>query len=119
MSDIIKKGMPKEGIEEEFSGEINFEVKNKTAVLDKIIAKYRKTTKARIDMRDGITVELENYWFNIRQSNTEPKLRLNLEANSKAMMQRMVRDLTKLISSPTRHHSYAIADIVDQEALKT
>ena len=82
------------------SGEINFEVRNKTAVLDRIIARYRKTAKARIDMRDGVTVELENYWFNIRSSNTEPKLRLNLEANSKAMMERMVQEITKLINPP-------------------
>ncbi|NIA06661.1 MAG: phosphomannomutase/phosphoglucomutase [Actinobacteria bacterium] len=84
------------------SGEINFEVHNKAAVLDKIIARYRKNAKARIDMRDGVTVELDNYWFNVRPSNTESKLRLNLEANSKAMMERMVRDLTKLISSPAK-----------------
>ena len=80
------------------SGEINFEVDNKRAVIEKLLTRYRKTPKARIDMRDGVTVELDKYWFNVRPSNTEPKLRLNLEANTKALMKQMVGELTKLIN---------------------
>ncbi len=84
------------------SGEINFEVQDKRAVLDAIVAHHRKTPKARIDTRDGVTVELEKYWFNVRPSNTESKLRLNLEANTNAMMKRMIREVTKLISGPAK-----------------
>ena len=84
------------------SGEINFEVRDKRAVLDGIIAHHRKTPNVRIDTRDGVTVELEKYWFNVRPSNTEPKLRLNLEANTNALMKRMLRDVTKLISGPAK-----------------
>jgi len=79
------------------SGEINFDVDDKQAVIEKLLTRYRKTTKARIDMRDGVTVELDKYWFNVRPSNTEPILRLNLEANTKALMKQMVRELSKLI----------------------
>ncbi len=84
------------------SGEINFEVPDKRAVLDGIIAHHRKTPNVRIDTRDGVTVELEKYWFNVRPSNTEPKLRLTLEANTNALMKRMLRDVTKLISDPAK-----------------
>ncbi len=84
------------------SGEINFEVQDKQAVLDAIVAHHRKTPKARIDTRDGVTVELEKYWFNVRPSNTESKLRLNLEANTNAMMKRMIREVTKFISGPAK-----------------
>ena len=84
------------------SGEINFEVADKQAVLDGIIAHHRKTPKARIDTRDDITVELEKYWFNVRPSNTEPKLRLNIEANTSAMLKRMLREVTKLITGPVK-----------------
>ena len=84
------------------SGEINFEVDDKRAVLERILSHYSKAPKARIDTRDGITVELQKYWFNVRLSNTEPKLRLNLEAGTDALMKRMVRDVAKLISSPTK-----------------
>ena len=80
------------------SGEINFEVDDKQAVIEKLLSRYRKAPKARIDMRDGVTIELDKYWFNVRPSNTEPRLRLNLEANTKALMQRSVRELSKLIS---------------------
>ena len=82
------------------SGEINFDVENKQEVLDKIVADYRKAGKARIDMRDGVTVETDDYWFNLRPSNTEPKLRLNLEANTRTIMNRMIRQLKKLIQPP-------------------
>lgn len=83
------------------TGEINFEVDNKQAVLDRILATYRQANKARIDMRDGVTVELEKYWFNIRPSNTEPKLRLNLEAGTQAMMEQKLAEVTRLIRPPT------------------
>jgi len=84
------------------SGEINFEVQDKRAVLEAIIAHHEKRPNVRIDIRDGVTVQLEKYWFNVRPSNTEPKLRLNLEANTNALMKRMVRDVSKLINSPSK-----------------
>lgn len=59
------------------SGEINTEVPDPNAVIDKVAAVY---TGAQQDRLDGLTVDLGDWWFNLRPSNTEPLLRLNLEA---------------------------------------
>jgi phosphomannomutase len=61
------------------SGEINFRVADVPQILQCIEAHYR-LQNARIDHLDGLTVELSDWWFNLRSSNTEPLLRLNLEA---------------------------------------
>jgi phosphomannomutase len=59
------------------SGEINSEVSDQDAVMDKVAEAYKD---AEQDRTDGLTVDLGDWWFNLRPSNTEPKLRLNLEA---------------------------------------
>ena len=59
------------------SGEINYEVDDKEAKIKEI---GRVFADGRIDHTDGITVEYEDWWFNVRASNTESLLRLNLEA---------------------------------------
>jgi phosphomannomutase len=61
------------------SGEINTEVPDPLAVIAKV-ADYYRAEGAEIDDLDGITVQLTDWWFNLRPSNTEPLLRLNLEA---------------------------------------
>jgi phosphomannomutase len=61
------------------SGEINTEVSDQQAVLDKVASHY-EGEGATIDRLDGLTVDLGEWWFNLRPSNTEPLLRLNLEA---------------------------------------
>ena len=61
------------------TGEINFRVTDAKRVLEKIEDHY-KSRGAWMDHLDGLTVKLENWWFNLRSSNTEPLLRLNLEA---------------------------------------
>ena len=66
------------------SGEINFKVEDKNEMMGKLKAKYADGKLSEID---GITIEYENVWFNVRASNTEPKLRLNLEAVDKATME--------------------------------
>ena len=81
------------------SPEINVEIEDKDAVMERVESHF---AGAKIDKTDGISIAFEDYWFNIRTSNTEPKLRLNLEANTKAMMERMVRELTKIISPPQK-----------------
>ena len=65
------------------SGEINSEVADVAATLAKIRSSYSDAEFSEID---GLTVEYKDWWFNLRPSNTEPKLRLNLEASSPAMM---------------------------------
>lgn len=61
------------------SGEINSEVVDKQAVTDKIALAY---ADGRHNLDDGLTVEYEDWWFNVRPSNTEPLLRLNVEHRS-------------------------------------
>jgi phosphomannomutase len=64
------------------SGEINTEVSDQAAVIERVAAHYRpdRYPGATQDRLDGLTVDLGDWWFNLRPSNTEPLLRLNLEA---------------------------------------
>lgn len=66
------------------SGEINSEVKNKEAVFSKLKKKY---AKGKLDNLDGVRIDFPDWWFNVRASNTEPKMRLNLEAKTKELME--------------------------------
>ena len=66
--------------------EANVEVKDKQAKIREIEAIYKKQNPNRISKLDGVTMEFEDWWFNARPSNTEPLLRLNLEANSEELM---------------------------------
>ncbi len=59
------------------SGEINTEVPDPAAVIERVAAEYADADQDRLD---GLTVDLGDWWFNLRPSNTEPLLRLNLEA---------------------------------------
>jgi phosphomannomutase len=76
------------------SGEINREVKNKEKIF-KLLEKKYKTGK--INKLDGITVEYKDFWFNVRGSNTENKMRLNLEAIDKKIMEKKRDEVLKLI----------------------
>jgi phosphomannomutase len=63
------------------SGEINTEVGDTAAVIDRVAEVYADQDQDRLD---GLTVDFGDWWFNLRPSNTEPLLRLNLEAPSEA-----------------------------------
>ncbi len=76
------------------SGEINFRVEDIPRKL-KEIEKY--FSDAKIDHLDGLTVEYRDWWFNLRPSNTEPLLRLNLEAEEKKLLKEKKEKLVKLI----------------------
>lgn len=78
------------------SGEINSVVDDAQAKMDEIKEKY---SDAEISLLDGITITYDDYWFNVRASNTEPKLRLNLEAVSKEIMEKKRDEVLKLIRS--------------------
>ncbi len=77
------------------SGEINFIVEKKKQVLKKMAERYKK--KGKISWLDGLTVEFPDYWFNLRPSNTENLLRLNLEADSKKLKEEKVKQISKLL----------------------
>jgi phosphomannomutase len=60
---------------------------------------YSEAEDAKIDHLDGLTVDLGDRWFNLRPSNTEPLLRLNVEAGEKETMERQRDELLSLIRS--------------------
>jgi len=68
----------------ERSGEINYLVEDKDGV---IAALGERFSDAQISHLDGITVRYEGWWFNVRKSNTEPLLRLNLETSSASLLE--------------------------------
>ena len=76
------------------SGEINSEVTNKDATLDLLRSRYADGTQHELD---GLKVEYADWWFNVRPSNTEPLLRLNLEADTEAKMMAKRNELLALI----------------------
>jgi phosphomannomutase len=65
------------------SGEINSEVHDQNAAMNKLELVF---SDGKIDHTDGLTVEFDDWWFNCRPSNTEPLLRLNLEARTERLM---------------------------------
>ncbi|HEV2237839.1 MAG TPA: phosphomannomutase/phosphoglucomutase [Ktedonobacterales bacterium] len=78
------------------SGEINSKVRDGESRMRAIAAHYQPQG-AQIDHLDGITVGFPSWWFNVRASNTEPLLRLNLEADTKAEMERRRDEVLALI----------------------
>jgi phosphomannomutase len=75
------------------SGEINFTVKNVQESIQKVQDNFEKS----FDTLDGISYFEENYWFNIRGSNTEPKLRLNAEAENIDLLDNLVKKIRNII----------------------
>ena len=69
------------------SGELNTKVDSTDVVIERVSAVYADAEQDRLD---GLTVDLGNWWFNLRASNTEPLLRLNLEAASTEEVDRRV-----------------------------
>jgi phosphomannomutase len=82
------------------SGERNFQNDDKEGTFRRLADRYRD---AQIDFLDGITVQYPDWWFNVRPSNTEPLLRLNLEASTPALMERKLAELMPLLGQPVAH----------------
>jgi len=81
------------------SGEINFAVADGRVCIEAVL-KSLGTRIMSIDHLDGVTVDLgEGTWFNIRMSNTEPLLRLNVEARTKEMVDEIVEKIAAEITS--------------------
>lgn len=74
--------------------ETNFTVDDKQGTINKIKEKY---AGGKQDFLDGITVEYKDWWFNVRPSNTEPLLRLNIEADTKELLEEKTKELTDVI----------------------
>ena len=78
------------------SDEINLEIEDRQAVVDAVKQKY---LDGRQDELDGLTVDYDNWWFNIRASNTEPVLRVTIEAESPAVLAAKQAELIGLIEA--------------------
>lgn len=80
------------------SGEINSRVDSVEEVIDRIRKRF---ASAEHDMIDGLTVTSDGFWFNLRPSNTEPLLRLNVEAQDQTILDKLVSQLMEIIRSKT------------------
>lgn len=78
------------------SGEINFTAENKDEIISQFKEKYSDATFEEID---GISIEYTDWRFNVRKSNTEPLLRLNIETRSKELLEQKQEELVNLINS--------------------
>jgi phosphomannomutase len=76
------------------SGEINRHVDDAKAKIEEISAAF---ADGRQDRLDGLTVEFDDWWFNVRPSNTEPLLRLNVEARTEALLRERTDEVLALI----------------------
>ncbi|MGH2678479.1 MAG: phosphomannomutase/phosphoglucomutase, partial [Actinomycetota bacterium] len=76
------------------SGEINLEVEDQAGTIEEIARRYADGKQDRLD---GLTAEYEDWWFNVRPSNTEPLLRLNVEAVTAELLEEKTKKLMGLI----------------------
>jgi len=76
------------------TGEINFEVEDKDGKMKELAQKYKD---GNVYFLDGISAKYPDWWFNVRPSNTEPALRLNLEADTKALMEKKKAEIVALL----------------------
>jgi phosphomannomutase len=76
------------------SGEVNFKVDDKKTKTDELAKRYND---AQIDYLDGVTVRYKDWWFNCRPSNTEPLLRLNVEAKTETLLKEKLSEISKML----------------------
>ncbi len=79
------------------TGEINSTVADQAAVIAEIEREYGDRDGVTLDHLDGLTVTHDDWWFNVRPSNTEPLLRLNAEAGDRATLDRLRDDVLATI----------------------
>jgi phosphomannomutase len=79
------------------SGEINSKVEDAKAAMDQIESLYGAKDGVHVDHLDGLTINGDDWWFNLRASNTEPLLRLNVEASTQARMKKVRDDVLNTI----------------------
>jgi len=79
------------------SGEINSTVADAKAAMSLVEKMYAKKDGVEVDHLDGLTINGDTWWFNLRASNTEPLLRLNVEASTEARMKKVRDDVLNTI----------------------
>lgn len=79
------------------TGEINFHVDDKEGMIRRLAVDF---ASGEVDYLDGVTVQFDDWWFNVRPSNTEPLLRLVLEARSRELMEAKKELLLGYLGTP-------------------
>jgi len=82
------------------SGEINFEVEDKQTRMEELARRYGE---GQVDYLDGVTVSFKDWWFNCRPSNTEPFLRLNIEAKTEELLAERLGEIEAQLGVPVLH----------------
>ncbi|AXI24966.1 phosphomannomutase [Methanofervidicoccus sp. A16] len=100
LSTMEERGEPLSKIWREYkkyyhSGEINFKVKDQRRILEGLKEIYKN---CEIEELDGLSVYCKGWWFNIRPSNTEPLLRLNLEGDTEEIMKEKVEEIKEIVN---------------------
>jgi phosphomannomutase len=101
LEQLSKAGVPLSKLLEPFrryfdSGEINTPVVDQQGAIDRIASAF---PDGRQDRTDGLTVEYDDWWFNVRPSNTEPLLRLNVEARTGELLKEKTEAVLEVIRS--------------------
>ena len=102
LEQLSRAGVPLSELRKPFdryaaSGEINTTVPDTAAVIERVASHYPPDSQ---DHLDGLTVDQGSWWFNLRPSNTEPLLRLNLEAADEASCAARVAEVVALFDAP-------------------
>jgi phosphomannomutase len=79
------------------SGEINSEVTDQVGTADRVRRTFAALPQTTADDLDGLTVTGPDWWFNLRPSNTEPLLRLNVEASDDAMLAKVTDEVLRIV----------------------
>ena len=82
------------------SGEINFEIDDKEGKMNEVAETF---SDAEVDRLDGVTCQYEDWWCNVRPSNTEPLLRLTMEAKDQTMLGKKLALLKGMLGEPVEH----------------
>jgi phosphomannomutase len=90
------------------SGEINFNIEDKDGALNILKKTYGpdSATRGIVDDLDGVTIDcfkVHGWWCNVRKSNTEPLLRLNLEAKDKKTLDKMLTTISPMLGHRVDH----------------
>ncbi len=83
------------------SGEVNFEVEDKDGALARLEKAFPGAEVGRLD---GVTIKLKDFWFNARKSNTEPLLRLNVEASSQKLLAETLAKVESVLGVKAAQH---------------
>lgn len=100
---ILREGKPlseiwKPLVRYAHSGEINFQVSDSEAALALVEQRYLKDS-VDVSHLDGVRIDMGDWWFSLRASNTEPLIRLNLEADTKEQMEARVQEIRICLAS--------------------